>query len=174
VDIESYPHIKNIGNKCALSFKDCKIEGRAICIQLKVDGSNVAFWKNHKTGEVMFRSRNLMLDPCGDRFDKKFKTLVTEINSISDILNPGYVYRGEYFENKKLNVIEYNRVPKHNFVLFDLQEKKSGKYMDVLEVLNEALSQQVPYKSFWANQDISILGVSFCKRQSAGHGYLSL
>jgi hypothetical protein len=62
------------------------------------------------------KGKNLILDAP----EKMFNKAVAEVRSISHLLTPGWIYRGEYLEKPKHNSLAYDRVPAHNIIGFDI------------------------------------------------------
>jgi hypothetical protein len=131
-EIPSYPHLKSVGHRAHGKL----FEGEVI-IQSKIDGSNVSFWKDEK-GKVWFRSRNLMLYHETEKIDRQFDALIETVTSISDRLDPRFIYRGEYLRERRHNRLEYDRVPEFHVVLFDLQDSKTHEYLGLDSLLEEA------------------------------------
>lgn len=110
--INSYPSVFNIGHKAIANI----FEGDVL-VEEKVDGSQISF--GVIDGELQCRSKgkNIVIDePEG-----MFKLAIETIKSIENKLHPGWVYRCEYLQKPKHNVIAYSRVPKGHLVLFDVQ-----------------------------------------------------
>lgn len=131
--IPSYPKLK------APTHKDVQdlFEGE-IVVEIKIDGSNVSFRKDPVTGNMVFRSRTIMLDPEHINLDRTFTPFIKTINSMSERFDPKYIYRGEYLKDPKHVKITYNRVPLHHVVLFDIQDAVTGQYLGVDLLLKEA------------------------------------
>ncbi|CAH6421083.1 RNA ligase [uncultured virus] len=135
--ISAYPHLQGLHHK---STTTGALFRGPVVVQLKIDGSNVSFWKHPETGQVLARSRSIMLDYANPKFrmSKMFLRFVDSINAVSDRLDPRFVYRGEYLEKPRHNCITYDRLPRHNVVLFDLQDAASGEYLGLQALLDEA------------------------------------
>lgn len=84
-------------------------------VQEKIDGSQFSF--GIRNGEVICRSKGVVLDRNGGQFSKA----VDHVHSVKDKLVEGWTYRGEYLRSTKQNVITYEREPLGNIVLFDIQ-----------------------------------------------------
>ena len=110
--MHSYSSIYNLGHRALASLLD-----NEVLVEEKVDGSQFSF---HKTldREIKFRSRGREIFPPIE--DKLFKGAVEYILSIGYKLRIGYIYRGEVLSKPKHNTIAYERVPRHNIVIFDI------------------------------------------------------
>lgn len=111
-EINSYPKIYNFGHR---AIRD--IFNEPVVLQEKVDGSQISFMK--KDGVVYARSKGTMLH--FDNPEKMFSLGLDSIASVADILVDGHVYRGEYLQKPKHNVLKYSRVPEGHIILFDIQ-----------------------------------------------------
>jgi hypothetical protein len=102
-----------------------------VYIQEKVDGSQFSFGIDTE-GTVMTRSKGA--DIYLETSDKLFKAAVEYVHSIKEKLVPGYSYRGEVLCRPKHNTLAYDRVPRHNVVIFDVNigEEIYLPYSDVV------------------------------------------
>lgn len=107
-----------------------------VYIEEKVDGSQISFCISKENPPSLFiRSKNKPInveDPEG-----MFKLAVEYIKSICLILEPGWIYRGEYLQKPKHNVLAYNRVPRNNIVIWDI-DRGDQDYLDYEEKKAEA------------------------------------
>lgn len=111
--ISSYSSIFNLGHKAL----DVLFDGEVL-IEEKVDGSQFSFRKIRDTEEIEFRSRGREIFlPCTY---KLFSNAIDYVLSVKDKLLSGYTYRGEVLAKPKHNTICYERVPKNNIVIFDI------------------------------------------------------
>lgn len=55
-----------------------------------------------------------------------------------EVLNPGWVYRGEVLDKRQHNVLTYNRTPVENIILFDV-ERGEGDFLSHEELIAEGL-----------------------------------
>jgi hypothetical protein len=127
--LHSYPSIFNMGHRAVADLlKD------PVYVQEKVDGSQFSFGLD-ETGNVITRSKGaeLFLETA----DKLFKGAVEYAHSIKDKLTPGYTYRGEVLCRPRHNTLAYDRVPRHNVVIFDVNTSEET-YMPYNEVVSEA------------------------------------
>lgn len=110
--LHSYPHIYHLGHK-AIS----ELLTDAVYVQEKVDGSQFSFCLD-EDGTVVTRSKGAII--YRETADKLFKEAVEYVHSIKDKLIPGYTYRGEVLCRPRHNTLAYDRMPRHNIVLFDI------------------------------------------------------
>lgn len=109
--MSSYPKILTIGHRYLENlFKN------PVLIEEKVDGSQFSFGK--KDGKAFYRSKGRELFQPVE--DKLFKAACDYVDSILDKLPEGFTFRGEVLRAPKHNTICYNRVPRHNIVIFDI------------------------------------------------------
>jgi hypothetical protein len=84
-------------------------------VEEKVDGSQFSFGKFG--GELQFYSKNARVYPeAAGMFAKG----VEAISSLSVFMQEGWLYRGEYLQKPKHNVLAYDRVPANHVILFDV------------------------------------------------------
>jgi hypothetical protein len=109
--IESYGKIWAIGHSgCRGIFDD------PVLIEEKVDGSQLSF--GVFGGELKMRSKGAEL--VIDAPDKMFSVAVERVQSVAHLLRDGWTYRGEYLQKPKHNTLVYDRTPKNNIVIFDI------------------------------------------------------
>lgn len=127
--LHSYPSIYNLGHKAVANLMQAPVY-----VQEKVDGSQFSFGLA-EDGTVLTKSKGAVvyLETC----DKLFKAAVEYANSIKDLLTPGYTYRGEVLCRPKHNTLAYDRVPKHNVILFDINSGEES-YLPYSSVVAEA------------------------------------
>lgn len=110
--INSYPSIYNLGHAAIADL----LKGRVI-VEEKVDGSQFSFGRG-EDGEVSCRSKGAeinMLAPEG-----MFAAGVRTVQALEPLLTPGVTYRGEYLSKPHHNALTYDRVPKGNIIIFDV------------------------------------------------------
>ncbi len=127
--LHSYPHIYQMGHA---AVKDL-LQG-PVYAQEKVDGSQFSFGIDSE-GTVMTRSKGA--EVFLETADKLFKGAVEYVHSIKDKLSPGYTYRGEVLCRPQHNTLAYDRTPKHNVVLFDINISEET-YMPYGDITVEA------------------------------------
>lgn len=118
IALHSYSKIYNLGHKALATL----LNGPVV-VEEKVDGSQFSFGRR---GDVLhFRSRGATIYP--ETAQKLFKSAVEYIESIKYLLADGWTYRGEVLYAPRHNTLTYGRVPKHNIVIFDI-EQSGGQY----------------------------------------------
>jgi len=85
-----------------------------VLVEEKVDGSQ--FSMGIIDGELKCRSHHQ--DIVLDAHDGMFEIAVSVAKSLD--LHPGWTYRAEYLSKPKHNIIAYNRTPKNNLIIFDI------------------------------------------------------
>lgn len=93
----------------------------------KVDGSFISFMMD-PSGELRMRSKGQALFE-GAPSSKMFNQAIAVIKLRVDALTPGCIYRGEYLSKPKHNSLAYNRTPKDNIAIFDI-EWAEGEHAD--------------------------------------------
>lgn len=110
----SYPKVWNMGHAAITDlFFD------PIHIEEKVDGSQFSF--GVFDGKIKFRSKGREFSEGANSADEQmFFEGVEQVRVIEPLLTPGWTYRGEYLLKPKHNVLAYDRVPKRNVIIFDI------------------------------------------------------
>lgn len=108
----SYPSIYAMGHRAVLDLLTVPVN-----VEEKVDGSQFSFGVA-EDGEIKVRSKGVEMNP--DAPEKMFSLAVQTVKGIAPLLIPGWTYRGEYLSKPKHNSLAYNRVPKGNVVIFDI------------------------------------------------------
>lgn len=126
-EIPKYNSIKAVGHKSvgARLFKG------PVLIQEKLDGSQLSI--RMINGKFEARSRGKMLDM--DNPDKNFALAVSQLKDLP--LTKGWTYRGECLARPKHNILAYERTPKLNFILFDI-DLGMGVFARIEQVKEEA------------------------------------
>lgn len=120
----NYPGICHIGHPLIADlFLD------EVLIEEKVDGSQFN-WGISPEGTPWYRSKGSELYP--ETADKLFQPAIAKINEVVSKLKPGLFYRGETLHKPKHNTLKYNRVPKGNIVLFDIDDG-NGNFLGLEE-----------------------------------------
>jgi hypothetical protein len=110
--VHSYPQVYAIGHS---AIKDI-FDGDVI-VQEKVDGSQFSFGIT-RDGDLMCRSKGKQL--ILDAPEKMFTKAVAVVRELAPLLQPGWIYRGEYLSTPKHNTLSYNRTPHAHIILFDI------------------------------------------------------
>lgn len=109
--INSYPSVYAIGHKAIVDIFDGDVT-----VEEKVDGSQFSMAKID--GQLHCRSKGKEL--VVDAPEKMFEQAVAAAKALLPILNEGCVYRCEYLQKPKHNVLAYSRVPRSNLIVFDI------------------------------------------------------
>jgi ATP-dependent RNA circularization protein (DNA/RNA ligase family) len=109
MNIPSYSSIFNLGHKALTDlFSD------DVLVEEKVDGSQFAMMRVRN--ETFCRSHSQQINV--DYPDKMFAKAVEVAKTLP--LHDGWIYRGEYLSKPKHNSLAYNRTPKNNIIIFDI------------------------------------------------------
>jgi len=124
--IHSYPSVYAMGHR-ALS----ELLLDTVVVQEKVDGSQISFavfeegmgtsGYLYSPGERVLHVRSKGAEIQVLAPDKMFAKGVAAIQVVASELRPGWIYRGEYLAKPKHNALAYDRIPKNNIVLFDVE-----------------------------------------------------
>lgn len=126
--ISSYSKIYTVTHKATDLLR-----GAQVLVQEKVDGSQFSFTKDAQ-GNLHFRSKNALVFA---KAPGMFGHAVRAITEIKELLQPGWIYRGEYLQKPKHNVLTYASVPPRHVVLYDICEE-GERYKDWMDVAAEA------------------------------------
>jgi hypothetical protein len=108
----AYPKIYALGHPLIKNLLDGPVQ-----IEEKVDGSQFSF--GIFEGVLRFRSKGKEILP--DCPEKMFLPALSTVESIRDLLIPGWTYSCEFLSKPKHNALAYDRVPLGNLVLFDIR-----------------------------------------------------
>ena len=103
-----------------------------ISVQEKVDGSQCAACLL-EDGIVGIQSRRQIVRP---EKSGAFAMVVAYFESIRDHMDPDKIYYGECISKRKHNRIQYERIPKNGFVLFDVFSKAINSYLPYDEIVD--------------------------------------
>lgn len=122
----SYPSIFALGHKAIADiFQD------SVIIEEKLDGSQCSWGRFD--GELRVRSKGCQLNI--EAPEKMFQRAVDVIQTLP--LHDGWTYRGEYLAKPKHNTLAYNRAPKNNLIVFDINTGRE-EYMSYEDKAKEA------------------------------------
>lgn len=126
----SYPQIFNLGHKNIREIFDDDV-----LIEEKVDGSQFSF--GHFDSILKCRSKGCQINP--DYPEKMFKAAVDYVKTLDfdALLKPGWTYRGEFLAKPKHNSLAYDRTPKNNIIIFDINPTEE-EYISYEEKVKEA------------------------------------
>lgn len=125
--IPSYPSPKQLGERSVKNIFD-----GPVVVQEKLDGSQISF--GVLGGELRVKSRSAPINVLAP--DKMFSKAVEHLKTVQHLMPEGFVFRGEYLNRPKHNVLAYDRTPKGNIMLFDVQAVTNGnvEFLSVGEV----------------------------------------
>lgn len=129
----SYPQIYNLGHR---NIREIFTED--VLIEEKVDGSQFSFGRfpwAETVGNIKCRSKGCDINPSAP--EKMFALGVDYIKSIGEILREGWTYRGEFLARPKHNSLAYDRTPKNNIIIFDINTGEE-EYLTYEEKAKEA------------------------------------
>lgn len=110
--INSYPSLYALGKREVLNIFD-----DYVLIEEKIDGSQISFGMINGQLQIRSRGQNINLEEPV----KIFQLATNYLNSIKHLLTPGWIYRGECLSKEKHNVLKYDRTPKNNIIIYDIQ-----------------------------------------------------
>ena len=126
--IHSYATVFQLGHKMI-----AEIFSSPVVLEEKIDGSSFSF--GIIDGELQCRSKGKQL--ILDAPEKMFTKAVATAQELSSLLHPGWVYRSEFLEKPKHNVLAYERVPLKNVIIFDI-DTGGENYLTPQEKMDEA------------------------------------
>lgn len=124
----SYPSIFNLGHKAVEGILDGEV-----IVQEKVDGSQFSVYKDETGLHCFSKRKELVLEAP----EKIFVPAIQAFQNVQNLLQPGWIYRGEAFYRPKHNSLAYDRVPLNNVVIFDIC-KGQEDYLSYEELRTEA------------------------------------
>lgn len=127
--IPSYPKVWALGHR---ALKD--LFNGPVWVEEKIDGSQFSFALSG--GELHFRSKRVEV------FDGEagmFQLAIDQVKARKHLLEEGYIYRGEFLRAPKHNTLTYDRAPKGNIVIWDI-ETSWGTFLNPFLRRREALA----------------------------------
>jgi hypothetical protein len=134
-ELRSYSKIYQLGHRETLGMFN-----RPVTVEEKIDGSQFSFGARSDGDNwgVFARSRGRSQIPNPD---KMFELAVKQANNafyrVYPDIRPGWTYRGEYLSKPKHNTLAYDRVPKNNIMIFDI-DRGDNDYLTYEEKKTEA------------------------------------
>ena len=125
--LPSYPKVYNLGHPAVVTLFD-----GPVVVQEKIDGSQFSF--GVIDGQLWFRSKGQEVH-AGE--PSMFRKATEALADLASRLTPGWIYRGEYLEKPKHNVLAYDRVPRRHVILFDVTTGIET-FLNPAELHNEA------------------------------------
>lgn len=116
--ISAYPSIFALGHKAVVDLLTSPV-----VVQEKIDGSQFSFGVHaQEDGVQTFQCRSKGAELQVLSPEKMFARGIETAHTlwIHGKLNPGWTYRAEYLTKPKHNTLVYDRVPKDNLILFDV------------------------------------------------------
>ncbi len=98
-------------------------------IEEKVDGSQLSLLID-ESGNINFYNKNKTVSKNNSAFEKAILMLSYKYNG-KNILNPNYIYHGESICRIKHNVIAYSRTPINYFIIYDIYDITTNKYVSL-------------------------------------------
>ena len=107
-------------------------------IEEKIDGSQMSFLS--REGRIDFYNKRNRIDRI-DRNNGVFckAMMMLSRDEFVQVLNNQYIYHGEAVCNIRHNVVVYERTPKYYFILYDIYDVNTGKYLNLEQKHKEAL-----------------------------------
>lgn len=110
--LSSYPKVFNFGHAAI----KVGLLDRPVVVEEKLDGSQYSF--GIREGQILCRSHHKNMSAHAP--PKMFVAAAEAVLAVADKLHDGWTYRGEYLSKPKHNVLAYERVPKNNIIIFDI------------------------------------------------------
>lgn len=116
--LRSYGSVYNIGHQAIETIFDGEI-----VVEEKIDGSLFAF--GVIDGELALRSKGAVIyigkdsTACSEAMFQKAADTAIALHAKRELV-PGWTYYGEYLQKPKHNTLCYDRVPKGNIIIFDI------------------------------------------------------
>jgi ATP-dependent RNA circularization protein (DNA/RNA ligase family) len=96
-------------------------------IEEKIDGSQISF-KLVDDKIIFFNKKKVM-----NKESLTYIKVMIKLPIIKNLLDKDLTYHGEYLKSKKANVVEYDRVPKFNFILYDVYSDSENRWFNYEE-----------------------------------------
>lgn len=107
----SYPSIFALGH----SYLE-ELLTDPVIVEEKIDGSQFSFGIFNGELHVRSKGKQIFLEAP----EKMFLPAIEYVLSIKDLLWDGWTYRGEFLAKPKHNTLAYDRIPKNNIIIFDI------------------------------------------------------
>jgi len=114
--MRSYPKVYNLGHR---ALRDLFLG--PVVVQEKIDGSQFSF--GVIDGQLVCRSRGRIIEDLDDA-GKLFSGCIATARTAAEAGNlvEGHIVRGEAMMGPRHNTLTYDRTPRGNFVLFDIDQ----------------------------------------------------
>ncbi len=117
MNVSSYPKVYQLGHR---AIKDLFLD--EISVEEKIDGSQFSFGIEKDSGGfwvLKCRSHHQQINL--EEVPKMFEAAVATVIHLGQLLHYDWTYRCEYLSKPKHNVLAYDRVPKGNLIIFDIE-----------------------------------------------------
>ncbi len=128
--MNSYSSIFQLGHKYLADLLT-----RPVNVEEKVDGSQISF---SLCVDGVLRMRSKGADIYVEAPEGMFKKAVETVLGLKDKLKTGWTYRGEFLAKPKHNALAYDRTPKGNIILFDVEKSDYCEFLSYEEKAKEA------------------------------------
>ena len=148
--IDSYPQVFNLGHKALVDlFKD------PVLVQEKIDGSQFSFghFVDDLTEQYEIRMRSKGCKVTEDN-PGMFKLAIETVQRLAPQLTLGWIYRAEYLSKPKHNVLAYDRVPKDNIIIYDIQIGE-GDFLQSILAEAECRRLNLEYVPTWTGDGLN-------------------
>ncbi len=140
--IHRYPKIFNVGNEYIPNLFEGEVE-----VTEKIDGSQWG-WGVDKEGNIVMRSKGkeVYFEDYENMFEKAVSWVDKNREKIKSWGNDTYFY-GEFLSNPSHNILQYERVPKNNIMLFGARingGKFVSKYNELQKIADSLGLEPVP------------------------------
>lgn len=148
--------LRSYAKSFALTHKEmAEIFNGTVLVQEKVDGSQFSF--GVYDGELKVRSKGREFDALAA--DSLFSAACETVLGLKDKLIDGWTYRGEVLCKPKHNTLKYDRVPKGNIIIFDI-DKGTEDYLSQMHIDHECRRLGLePVPCFYEGKDGTSVGI---------------
>jgi hypothetical protein len=126
--IHSYAEVFSLGHRAIENLFLDEVE-----ITEKIDGSQISWQVTDGFLQVRSKGKEMIPGYVENMFNKAVET----IKEIAPLLKNGWTYRGEFLQKPHHNALAYNRVPKGNIILFNI-DRGEEDYLDYAVMCLEA------------------------------------
>ena len=117
MNVSSYPKVYQLGHR---AIKDLFLD--EISVEEKIDGSQFSFGVTpNENGDLVLKCRSHHQQINLEEVPKMFAKAVGTAIGLEPVLHAGWTYRCECLDKPKHNVLAYDRVPKGNLIIFDIE-----------------------------------------------------
>jgi len=111
----SYPQIFALGHRYLEHLLD-----DPVLVEEKIDGSQFSFGRFEGELHIRSKGKEMIIDAP----EKMFQKAVDVVKTLD--LHDGWTYRGEYLSKPKHNSLAYDRTPKSNIIIFDINDAEES------------------------------------------------